>query len=91
MYKTKAQPLARFFLKVLPCVMLWYLAIILAPRSGLDCRTTSIARWHGRRPSAVTAVVLHRRDRRAGSASYGLVCDSLVDLIYDLAGGLEAA
>jgi hypothetical protein len=67
----------------------WCFAIILAPRSGLDCRTTSIARWHGRRPSAATAVVLHRRDRRAGGASYGLVCDPLVDLVYDLAGLLQ--
>ena len=35
----------------------------LAPWSELDCRTTSVARWHGRRPSAVTAVDLHRRSR----------------------------
>ena len=66
------------FLKVLPCVMLWCSAIILAPRSGLDCRTTSTARWHGRRPSAVAAVVFHRRDRRSGGASNRLVCYPLV-------------
>ena len=29
----------------------------LAPGAELDCRTTSVARWHGRRPSAVAAVV----------------------------------
>ena len=63
----------------------------LAPRAELDCRTTSVARWHGRRPSAVAAVVLHRRDGRSGGASYGLVRDALVDLIDDLACGLETA
>ena len=57
----------------------------LAPGAELDCRTTSVARWHGRRPSAVAAVVLHRRDGRSGGASYGLVRDPLVDLIDDLA------
>ena len=46
-------------------------------------------RWRGRRPSAVTAVVLHRRDGRSGGASCGLERDQLVRLRDDLAGRLE--
>ena len=46
-------------------------------------------RWRGRRPSAVTAVVRHRRDGRSGGASCGLERDSLVRLRDDLAGRLE--
>ena len=71
--------------------MLWCSVIIPAPRSGLDYRTTSIARWHGRRPSAIAAVVFHRRDRRSGGASNSLVCDSLVHLVDDMSCRLKRA
>ena len=46
-------------------------------------------RWRGRRPGAVTAVVLHRRDGCSGGASYGLERNALVRLRDDLAGRLE--
>ncbi len=46
-------------------------------------------RWRGRRPSAVTAVVRHRRDGRFGGAPCGLERDQLVRLRDDLAGRLE--
>ncbi len=50
-------------------------------------------RWRGRRPSAATAVVRHRRDGRSGGASCGLERDSLVRLRAarrdDLAGRPE--
>ena len=43
------------------CNEIWCFSMKLAPWSELDCRTTSLARWPGRRPSAVAAVVFHRR------------------------------
>ena len=72
-------------------VLVVMVLFLLAPWSELDCRTTPVARWPGRRPSAVSAVVLHRRDGRSGGALCGLVCDSLVYLDDDLTCGLESA
>ena len=64
-------------------VLVVMVLFLLAPWSELDCRTTPVARWPGRRPSAVTAVVLHRRDGRSGGASFiVLVCHTMV-LFYE--------
>ena len=46
-------------------------------------------RWRGRRPGAVTAVILHRLDGCSGGASCGLESNALVRLRDDLAGRLE--
>ena len=83
--------LSRTFLDFSPLVLVVMVLFLLAPWSELDCRTTPVARWPGRRPSAVSAVVLHRRDGRSGGALCGLVCDSLVYLDDDLTCGLESA
>ena len=48
--------------------------VLLDPQAGLERRTTM--RWRGRRPSAVTAVVRHRRDGRSGGAPVLLAVSS---------------